>query len=151
MMWCLLNWLMCDWGGNECRDHTLLSWVAEETKWLPQLTRLVQSPSTHVWIFSVQSDFRQPPGYAIFPKLKVTGKLRPSFLKVKSSLYCSKDTFCYNLTCGNPLPIVSFFYLVFISCLYVTHIISNVISLASFSLQALEIFVAHFPTMWWLF
>lgn len=131
---------------------------AETTHCFPELLRkqsgshsspdLFRAASTHVWIFSVQSDFRQPPGYAIFPKLKVTGKLRPSFLKVKSSLYCSKDTFCYNLTCGNPLPIVSFFYLVFISCLYVTHIISNVISLASFSLQALEIFVAHFPTMW---
>lgn len=71
---------------------------------------------------AVQSDFRQPPGYAIFPVLKVTGKLRPSFLKVKSSVYCSKHTFCYNPTCGNALP-MEFFYLVFISCLYVTHII----------------------------
>lgn len=129
---------------------------AETTHCFPELLRkqsgslsspgLFRAVSTHVWFFSVQSDFRQPPGSAIFPVLKVTGKLRPSFLKVKSSVYCSKHTFCYNPTCGNALP-MGFFYLVFISCLYVTHIISNVISLASFSLQALEIFVAHFLTM----
>lgn len=129
---------------------------AETTHCFPELLRkqsgslsspgLFRAVSTHVWLFSVQSDFRQPPGYAIFPVLKVTGKLRPSFLKVKSSVYSSKHTFCYNLRCGNPLP-MGFFYLVFISCLYVTHIISNVISLASFSLQALEISVAHFLKM----
>lgn len=73
---------------------------AETTHCFPELLRkqsgslsspgLFRAVSTHIWFFGVQSDFRQPPGYAIFPVLKVTGKLRPSFLKVKSSVYCSK-------------------------------------------------------------